>query len=114
MNVMLANDKTVKNLNKKFRGKNLPTNVLSFPAQGLNLRNYRKFTSDFVMLGDIAVAYETVKQEAKAQGKKFIDHLRHLLIHAVLHLVGYDHGKTMETLEIKLLKRYGIKNPYII
>lgn len=114
MNVMLANDTTVKDLNKKFLGKNRPTNVLSFPAQDLDLKNYREFTPDCVMLGDIAVAYETVKKEAAAQGKKFADHLRHLLIHAVLHLAGYDHGKAMEKLEIKVLKNYRIKNPYII
>jgi len=111
---MLANDEALRNLNKKFRGKDRPTNVLSFPAQDLDLKNYRKFTSDFIILGDIAVAYETVKQEAKAQGKKFADHLRHLLIHATLHLAGYDHGRAMEKLEIKVLQNYGIKNPYII
>ncbi len=114
INLMLANDETVRGLNHQFRGKDKPTNVLSFPLEELNLKNYRKFTPDFVMLGDIVVAYETVKREAATQGKKFSDHLRHLLIHAALHLAGYDHGKQMEKLEIEVLKRYGINNPYII
>ena len=76
--VVLADDEFVQNLNSQYRGKNQPTNVLSFPNSSPNL-------------GDIILALETVECEAKEQGKTFRDHAIHLLIHGFLHLLGYDH-----------------------
>jgi probable rRNA maturation factor len=103
--VVLANDAFVKKLNHAFRGKNKPTNVLSFPGE----ENH---------LGDIVLARETIVREAKAQKKAPRDHATHLIIHGMLHLLGYDHERekdaaAMEALEIKILKKLGIGNPYL-
>lgn len=105
ISVMLADDAFVQDLNHRFRGKNTPTNILSFPGEDTHL-------------GDIALAFETIQHEAEAQGKSFRDHTTHLLVHGVLHLLGYDHmkpkeAKEMETLEIKILKKLGVANPYL-
>ena len=102
--ILLADDKTLRRLNRDFRGKNKATNVLSFPGAG-----------DYA--GDIAIAHGVTRGEAKASGKKFADHAAHLVVHGVLHLAGYDHerpkdAKLMEPLEVKILKRLGIADPY--
>jgi probable rRNA maturation factor len=102
--ILLADDKTLRRLNRDFRGKNKATNVLSFPG------------SDGYA-GDIAIAHGVTKAEAKAAGKKFADHATHLVVHGVLHLAGYDHerpkdAKVMEPLEVKILKRLGVDDPY--
>ena len=104
--VLLSSDKKLKALNHEFRGKNKPTNVLSFPAQGDD--GYR---------GDIAIAYGVAAKEAKASGKSLADHACHLVVHGMLHLAGYDHeraadAKIMEPLEVKILGRLGIADPY--
>jgi probable rRNA maturation factor len=106
LTVLLSNDKKLQSLNHEFRGKNKPTNVLSFPAAGEG--GYR---------GDIAIAYGVALKEAQASGKAFADHACHLVVHGVLHLAGYDHeraadAKVMEPLEVKILKRLGIADPY--
>ncbi|MBI1328196.1 MAG: rRNA maturation RNase YbeY [Alphaproteobacteria bacterium] len=103
--VLCTNDKTIKKLNRDFRGKNKPTNVLSFPNDD---ENY---------LGDIALAIETIKREAKALKKPMKDYLAHLALHGFLHLLGYDHmtdteAKEMEALETKILTEYGYTRPY--
>lgn len=98
------------NLNKTYRGKDKPTNVLSFPSD----------IPDFVEsshLGDLAICASIVEQEAQAQNKHVIDHWAHLTIHGCLHLLGYDHiedteADKMEALEIELLAELGIGNPY--
>src|SRR5580658_9029815 len=100
LTVLLASDKKLHSLNRDFRGKDKPTNALSFPA-GPNPENYR---------GDIAIAYGVAAKEAKADGKTLIDHATHLVVHGVLHLAGYDHEKTrdakiMEPLEVKILSK---------
>jgi probable rRNA maturation factor len=102
--ILLAGDKTLAALNHDFRGKPKPTNVLSFP---------------FADGGDIAIAHGVVTQEAKEQGKSFADHAIHLAVHGVLHLAGFDHikpkdAKVMEPLEVKILKRLGIADPYAL
>ena len=106
LTVLLSNDEKLQSLNRDFRGKNKPTNVLSFPAAGDD--GYR---------GDIAIAYGVARQEAEASGKPLADHACHLVVHGVLHLAGYDHeraadAKIMEPLEVKILKRLGIADPY--
>ncbi len=111
ISVVLADDDFVHNLNKQYRGKDCPTNVLSFenaeqPPKGQPW-----------LAGDIIVAYDTVMREAKAQAKTFEAHFTHLLVHGVLHLQGYDHlteaeAKKMESLETKLMKKMGYDNPY--
>ena len=102
--ILLTSDKALKALNREFRGKNKPTNVLSFPSEG----NY---------VGDIAIAHGVTRKEASAAGKAFADHAIHLTVHGVLHLAGHDHeddgdAKRMEALEVKILKRLGIADPY--
>ena len=112
ISIMFSGDKEIMELNNKFRQINKPTNVLSFPSAKNSLPN-----SDTIFLGDIIFSIETIKSEAKSNKKTIIDHLTHLFIHGVLHLLGYDHetrGKAliMENLEICILSSLGIKNPY--
>lgn len=102
--ILLAGDSKLRALNFDFRGKDKPTNVLSFSAGD----GYA---------GDIAIAYGVTRQEAKDAGKDFADHASHLVVHGVLHLAGYDHerpkdAKVMEPLEVKILRRLGIADPY--
>jgi probable rRNA maturation factor len=105
--LLLTSDARAKELNSLFRGKNKPTNVLSFPAE----ENGDRY------LGDVAVAYGVVRREAKESGKPFADHLTHLAVHGVLHLLGHDHMKSkeaarMEGLEREILAEFGISDPY--
>jgi probable rRNA maturation factor len=107
LTVLLSNDRRLKVLNREFRGKDKPTNVLSFPAAP-NPDKYR---------GDVALALGVTRREAKASGKRFADHAVHLVVHGILHLGGHDHirardAKVMEALEIKILGRLGIADPY--
>jgi probable rRNA maturation factor len=107
LTVLLGSDAKLRALNRNFRGKNKPTNVLSFPASP-NQGGYR---------GDIALAYGVTAREAKAAGKSLGDHAAHLVVHGVLHLAGYDHvrardAKIMEPLEVAILAGLGIADPY--
>lgn len=106
--VLLTDDAEMKALNKEFRQKNAPTNVLSFPAPDMMHPH----------LGDMALGFETCVREAKAQNKSLKDHVAHLSVHGVLHLLGYDHmndaeAEEMEDLERQILKGLGITDPYI-
>lgn len=120
ISIVLTNDKEIQNLNKEYRQKDKPTNVLSFPATNpQDLGNDNLITHEFVALGDIILAFETIKSESKKQNKNFNDHLTHLVIHSILHLIGYDHmsqneAEEMEKLEIDLLQKLAIDNPYAI
>ncbi len=113
--VMLTDDAGIRTLNHNWRGQDKPTNVLSFPA--LQPPAGREPDDAPRMLGDIAIAYETVRREADEESKPFDHHLSHLAVHGFLHLVGYDHEKDaqaedMETLEREILARLGIPDPY--
>jgi probable rRNA maturation factor len=110
--VALIDDRAMRKLNRTYRGKDKPTNVLSFPA-GEAAEEKGKARP----LGDVAIALGTVKREAKAQGKTVHDHVAHLMVHAVLHLLGYDHesdpdAEEMEALERNALAALGIADPY--
>ncbi len=109
VSLLLADDGELQQLNRDFRGKDKPTDVLSFPALEM----------DRPLLGDIAVAYGTAARDAALQGKSMTDHLTHLLIHGYLHLLGHDHetqaeADAMEALEIRALATLGIANPYLL
>jgi probable rRNA maturation factor len=110
--IVLTDDSTIRALNRDWRGKNAPTNVLSFPAAEPG-----KAHSASPYIGDIVIAYETVAREAVADGKPFNHHLAHLAVHGFLHLLGHDHendrdADKMERLERRILKRLAIPNPY--
>jgi probable rRNA maturation factor len=112
--VRLSGDSAVRRLNRDFRGKDKPTNVLSFPAGSSPAPRGAP-----VVLGDVVIAYRTVAREAAAQGKAVGDHLLHLVVHGVLHLLGYDHERSaaarrMETLETRILASFGIADPYVL
>ncbi|HEY7901764.1 MAG TPA: rRNA maturation RNase YbeY [Caulobacteraceae bacterium] len=103
--VLLTDDGALRDLNARFLGKDRPTNVLAFPDV------------DPKRLGDVAVAFATCASEAESQGKSLADHLRHLVVHGVLHLIGYDHqseadAERMEGLERRLLANMNIADPY--
>lgn len=111
--VMLTDDEGIRTLNKDFRGIDKPTNVLSFPAPEIGGPADRSPRP----LGDIAIAYETVRREADDERKPFADHLSHLAVHGFLHLIGYDHetdddADEMEGLETEILAQLGIPDPY--
>nr|WP_146689417.1 rRNA maturation RNase YbeY [Bradyrhizobium canariense] len=113
--VMLTDDAGIRTLNSNWRGIDKPTNVLSFPA----LQPTGPSGPDDAprMLGDIAIAYETMCKEANDEQKPFDHHLSHLAVHGFLHLIGYDHendgdAEIMETLESKILAQLGIPDPY--
>jgi probable rRNA maturation factor len=107
--LLLTDDGELQQLNRDFRGKDKPTDVLSFPALPM----------DRPHLGDIAVAYGVAARDAALQGKAMADHLSHLLIHGYLHLLGHDHetpaeAGEMEACEIRALASLGIANPYLL
>lgn len=112
LGVTFTDDDCMAELNRQWRGRAGPTNVLSFPLVELTPGAEMP-----PMLGDIVIAFETVAREAQEQEKPFIDHLAHLLVHGLLHLVGYDHmnddeAETMEALERRILERLAIPDPY--
>lgn len=107
--LLLTDDETVRDLNARFRHKHTATNVLSFPAQP-NPEGH---------LGDIALAYGVCAREAAQQGKTIGAHLQHLVVHGVLHLLGYDHmsedeAEDMESLERVVLAGLGVPDPYSV
>lgn len=111
LSLVLADDETVAALNRRWRRRSGPTNVLAFAS------DERAAPPAPLLLGDVVLAYETVTREARDQGKTLADHLRHLVVHGVLHLLGYDHdaagpARRMETLETRILASLGVPDPY--
>lgn len=118
--VMGCDDARIAALNAEFRGKPKPTNVLSWPAVEFGPRPPGEHPEipEIEELGDIAISYDTCRREAEAQKKPFADHATHLLVHAILHLAGYDHivdedAETMEDAERSILGKLGIPDPYL-
>ena len=106
ISVVFADIEEIQDLNRRFRNVDKPTNVLSFPNDG-------------IFLGDIVLCYDVIRKEALEQNKMFDSHMIHLVVHSILHLLGYDHisddeAEEMEALEIKILDEvFGIANPYL-
>lgn len=110
--IVFSDDAAMAALNGKWRGKPHATNVLSFPAEAMPLP-----AGEAKPLGDIILASGVVAREAAGQGKSLPDHTTHLIIHGLLHLLGYDHeddgeAREMEGLETEILKGLGISDPY--
>ncbi len=111
--VLFADDAMLTTLNHNWRGQKKPTNVLSFPSA----LDFKKLRGMPLSLGDIALSFETIASEAKASGLSLKAHTTHLIVHGILHLLGYDHvsaadALVMETKEIRILKKLGIADPY--
>lgn len=112
LSLVFTDDAEIKLLNAGWRGKDKPTNVLSFPAFPTTIGDRLP-----PMLGDIILAFGTVRREAELEAKSFDDHVRHLIVHGVLHLLGYDHetdvdAEAMEAIERRALARLAIADPY--
>ncbi|WP_299968152.1 rRNA maturation RNase YbeY [uncultured Roseobacter sp.] len=126
ISVLACDDTRIAALNGDFRDKPTPTNVLSWPAEDLapEAPGGRPLPpgpdpEGVLALGDIAIAYETCAREAAEMGKPLADHVTHLVVHGILHLLGYDHiddadAAVMEQLEIEILGKMGLNDPYRI
>ena len=125
ISLMGCDDARIAVLNADFRGKPQPTNVLSWPSEERGAEFVGEApeppapgeADDPESLGDIAIAYETCAREAEDQGKPMADHVTHLIVHGVLHLLGYDHvededASLMEALEVRILASLGVSDPY--
>lgn len=119
LGVRLADDAELRRLNRRYRGRDRPTNVLSFPATACRPGTLPALPAAGapLPLGDVVLAFETVSAETAAQAKPLADHLRHLVVHGVLHLVGHDHGNdpqaaAMERLETRVLAGLAVPDPY--
>ena len=125
ISLMGCDDSRIAVLNADFRGKPVPTNVLSWPCEERGAefvgedpaRPEPGEPDDPESLGDIAIAWDTTAREADEQGKPLADHVTHLIVHATLHLLGYDHvededAALMEALEVRILASLGVSDPY--
>ena len=112
ISILLSDDKNIRQLNNIHLGNDKPTNVLAFPSHIDTIA----FGSE-ILIGDIALSIETITKEAEEKEINILNHTSHLLIHGLLHLLGYDHkngseAKIMEDLEIKSLEKLGVPDPY--
>lgn len=109
VSILLSDDSAVRDINRQFRGLDKPTNVLSFPAADTPATQGT--------LGDIVIAYETLRRECEAEDRKFLHHLAHLTVHGFLHLIGYDHetdaqADEMEALETRIMMSMNMPDPW--
>ena len=116
LSILLTNDEGIKKINKKYRKINKSTNVLSFPQNEQRLITEK---TSKIILGDIVISLEKIMKESKLQNKKFSDHLTHMVIHGLLHLLGFNHEKLkdfkiMKKKEINVLSKLSISSPYVI
>ena len=114
VSLVLTDDAAIRALNRQWRGRDAPTNVLSFPAPRVS--GVEEIGAS-AMLGDIAIAFETLAREAEAENKPFQAHLAHLAVHGFLHLLGFDHendadAEHMESRERAVLEALGVSDPY--
>ena len=119
VSVRFADDDEVRTLNRQYRQKDRPTNVLSFPMVRPDLIEALSNDDGEQLLGDIVLAAETVAREAAEKGVAVADHAAHLIVHGTLHLLGYDHerddeAERMEQLERTVLERLGLHDPYVV
>lgn len=124
ISILLTDNKNIRKLNNNYRNKDKATNILSFPLYSLKLSEENYDIAEFLLdnnliLGDLILSLEYLEQEAKTQNKNIDQHLKHLVLHGLLHLIGYDHindldAKIMEELEINILSDFNINNPYIL
>ena len=117
ISVRLASNEEVRALNAEWRGKDKPTNVLSFPMLDESYLHDANVAGPELLLGDIVLARGVCEAEATEKGVSFEEHATHLLVHGTLHLLGYDHhddaeAADMEAREVRALHRLGIANPY--
>jgi len=121
VSILLTDDEHIRKLNNDYRNKDTATNVLSFPGEELSpdalnqlIDSHRKAP---LMLGDIVIALQTIERESSEQGKNIQHHFQHMIVHSVLHLLGYDHQSdteeaTMQKKEIAILEKLHVPNPY--
>ena len=119
ISVLWTNDSEIAGINKQFRQQDKPTNILSFPSQDFLPDTPDTKAPEPIFLGDMALGFETVTDEAADNGQPAEHHLAHLFLHGLLHLAGYDHqneaeAEEMEALEIQLLAEMNIPNPYLL
>lgn len=120
VSLALVEPKVITDLNRQYRNKNQPTNVLSFPSLSSSEQssiNNVQFEDETLILGDVVLCPAIIAEQAKAQNKSVSDHWAHLVVHGMLHLLGYDHideqdAEVMESLEIALLAKISVPNPY--
>lgn len=117
ISVFLTNDNYVHTLNRDYRSKDYPTNVLSFPQYTFQEIQFLEKEGKTLLLGDVVLALETIQKEVLEQDKLFMNHVVHLYIHSILHLLGFDHveddeAEDMEKLEVYFLEHLGLQNPY--
>ena len=115
LTVRIVDEEESQALNLEYRGKNYPTNVLSFPFE---VPPHITEEMEFPLLGDLVICAQVVNREALEQNKTFEAHWAHMLLHGCLHLLGYDHiedieAEQMEAIEIEILEKIGFPNPYI-
>ena len=118
VSLLFTTDEEIHALNRKWRGKDRPTNVLSFPMSARDELEALATNGPPALLGDVALAFQTCAREAAAKGIALDDHAAHLIVHGLLHLAGHDHetsdadAEAMEALETSILAKLGIADPY--
>lgn len=119
INLIFCNDTDIHTLNRDYRGVDKPTNVLSFPTYDRDELIQKAYCfADMQVFGDVYIAYHYCQKEAEESHKNHVYHIAHMIVHGMLHILGHDHleeleAETMEALEIDILNKYDIPNPYL-